>query len=349
METAQQQDVAPHIRRGDWINVTRAEVLAGVAGYSEQDQADLIWLHGYGSQELAGSRSRLVEQVGVTWPTVWKIWNGSYGASIEETMKKVRSLRKRVESMVRKRFIETIVTKRIWAVADVALERSVMVMISGSTGRSKSWSLNEWCAARNHGRAVPVYCPRKGGYGAFLKKLAAALRICTQGSEAGIREAITKSLDARNVLVLDEVAHLYPVGKRSSIDSLEWIRELHDTTGCGVILCATDGLEGMLRSGPYAQWFDQLMGRIELHLRIPRQFSRQEIADLLTGYLDDPDPSLVTAARQIANSSTRGCRDLFRHLDRAARVAAEIGKPLTAELLTQTVAAAAKMLTIETE
>jgi DNA transposition AAA+ family ATPase len=222
-------------------------------------------------------------------------------------------------------------------------------MISGPTGRSKTWTIDEFRHLRNHGRAVYVYAPEAGGFRAFLEALARSLNISSSRNNYALVQAIEHSLDERNVLIVDEVAHLYPTGRASSLQALEFIRGLHDRSGCGVILCATDGFEGILQGGRWAQWFDQLLGRIELHLRIPRQFSRQEIADLLAGYVDDPDPDLVNDARVIANGSTRGCRDLFRHLDRAAQVAADLKRPLSAEILTQTRDAANKLLTIDKE
>lgn len=339
-----------HTRRGDGINVTRGEILGGIAAYDAKDQQDLIWLHGYVADELGGSRSRLMENLrGMDWTTLLRIWTGKYGADIAQVMERVRKFRRRAEALIRKRFIETVVTQKIWALCDVARDRSVMVLISGSTGRSKTWTLDEWRHKNNHGRAVKVTARKSGGLRVFLEDLAKALNISSSRNQYAMMHAVERSLDERNVLIVDEVARLYPTGRAGSLDALEFIRDLHDRTGCGVVLCATDGLEGLLKGGKYAMWFDQLLGRIELHLRLPREFGRQEIAELLGGYVEDPDPALISAARQIASKSSRGCRDLFRHLDRAAQVAAELGRPLSAEILTQTVAAAAKMLTIDTE
>ena len=338
-----------HVKRGDGSNITRAEIVAGIAGYAEQDQADLLWLHGYVLDELGGSRTRLLELLDVTWSPLWKIWHGTYEASIENTMKAIRVFRRKCESGRRKRFIETLVTRKIWQVADVALQRAAMVMVSGPTGRSKSWTLDEWIHHNNHGRALPVYCRKNGGFRALLVAVGTALGISERRNTAELKEAIEHSLDSRNVLVLDEFSHLYPIGRRASIDAIEWIRELHDTTGCGVILCATEGLEGLLKSGPYAQWFDQLMGRIQIHLKIPRKFSRQEVSELLSGYVDDPGPDLIKAVRDTVNASDHGCRDLFVHMDRAAQVAAGMNQPLTGALFLQTVAAVSATLTIPTE
>lgn len=338
-----------HLRRGDGITLTRAEVMGGISAYDKQDQADLLWLHGYTTDEFGGSRSRLVEKLKIDWTTIWRIWTGKYGADPAQVMEKVRRFRRRAESALRKRFIETYITQKIMAVCDAALERNLMVLITGPTGRSKTWTIDEWRHRNNHGRAVYVYCPESGGFRGFLQVLAEALSISAKRDNMSLVKAIEHSLDERNVLVLDEFAHLYPTGRSANIQAIEFVRGLHDRTGCGIVMCATEGFEGILQAGKYSQWFDQLLGRIELHLKIPREFSRREVAELLGGYVDDPDPGLITAARQLANSGTRGCRELFRHLDRAAQVSQELKQPLTAEILNQTVSAGAKLLTFDKE
>lgn len=338
-----------HAKRGDGINLTRGEIVSGISGYAQDVQADLLWLHGYAVDELGSSRTRLVEALRLDWTTLWRVWSGKYEASPDKVIERVRRFRRKAESAHRRRFIETVVTRRIMSVLDAARDRGIMAMLSGPTGRSKTWTLDEWRHANNHGRAIYVYAPATGGFRSFLETLAESLSISRHASNYDIMRSVFNALDERNVLIVDEVAHLYPTGRASSLQALEFIRELHDRTGCGIVLCATDGFEAILQGGKWAQWFDQLLGRIELHLRIPRTFSRQEVAELLGGYIDDPDPDLVAAARQIANQSRRGCRDLFRHLDRAAQVAAECGRPLSAEILRQTVAASAQLLTFEKE
>lgn len=339
-----------HTRRGDGINLTRAEILGGIGGYSARDQEDLIWLHGYVCDQLGGSRSRLMEAFrGMEWSTLWKIWTGKYGADIVQVMERVRKFRRKAESAMRKRFIPTIVTKRIWAVCDAVRDRSVMAMISGPTGKSKTWTLTEWKHNNNHGRAVMVTARKSGGLRVFLEDLAKALNISPNRNQYAIMHAIERSLDERNVLIVDEFARLYPTGRSGSIDAIEFIRDLHDRTGCGVVICATEGIDGLLKSGKFALWFNQFLGRIDIPLEIPRQFSRQEIGEYLAGYVDDADPDLISVARDIANRSNTGCRALLRELDRAAQAAAECGRPLSADLLTQTVEAGKKLLTIPTE
>jgi DNA transposition AAA+ family ATPase len=143
-----------------------------------------------------------------------------------------------------------------------------------------------------------------------------------------LARSIENSLDYRNILVIDELAHLYPTGKASSLQAIEFVRGLHDRTGCGVILVATDGLPQIMAGGKWGQWFEQLLGRVELHLRIPAKFSRREIADLCGAFTDDPSPELIKMAGDIANARKGGIRELMRHLTRASQAATKRNEPM---------------------
>ncbi|MFA5636410.1 MAG: AAA family ATPase [Anaerovoracaceae bacterium] len=320
-------------KRGDGLNVTRGEVIAGIAGYTAAEQDALLWLHGYAMDALGGSRSRFCEWLGVDWTTATRVWRGKYGAGIDQFIERVRHLRRKADITHRTAFVETVVTRKIFQVCDLARDAGTMVMISGPSGRSKTYSVREWQRANNHGRAQYVYAPEAGGLSAFLASLGKSLVISARQTNREIAEAIEKGIDYRNVLIVDEVAHLMPVGRGPTIQTLEWIRGLHDRTGCGVVLVATPLFERQLEGGKWATWFEQLQGRVEVHLRIPATFSRQEIAEICGAFVEEPDPSLVTTARQIANARTGGVRELFRHLGRAAQAAAKLGEGLTAEHL----------------
>jgi len=337
------------VRRGDGLNITRGEVRTGIAGYTEEDQEDLLWLHGYAMDALGGSRTRFCEWLDVDWTTVTRIWRGKYGASIEQFMDRVRHLRRKAKITHQTSFVETVVTRKIFQVCDLARDAGTIVMISGPSGRSKTYSVREWQRNNNHGRAQYVYAPEAGGLTAFLEALARGLVISSRQTNREVAAAIEKALDFRNVLIVDEVAHLMPSGRGPSVKSLEFVRGLHDRTGCGVVLVATPLFESELAGGKWARWFEQLQGRVEVHLRIPAKFSRQEISEICSAFVDDPPPELVTTARKIANARTGGVRELFRHLGRAARAADKKGQPLTAEYLQAAHRYAQKILEIPEE
>lgn len=338
-----------HRRGTDHVNIHRGDVVRGIATYSPQDQDDLIWLHGYALDVLHGSRSALVEFAGCDWTTIWRIWTNKYGADISNFIEKIRILRKKSETGSRTAFVPTPVTDKIWQVCDVAKDQGTIVMVSGPTGRSKTHTVKEWKSQNNHGRALYIYAPELGGFRGFVLALAKALGISREGDTASLAGQIENALDCRNVLIIDEVAHLFPTGRAASLQALEFIRGLHDRTGCGIILVCTEIFPQMMSGGRFSMWFEQLQGRVELQLKIPANFSRREIAAICSAYVDEPSGALIDTARKIANARRGGVRELFRHLNRASDASAIVKQPLNAEVLRKVYERSLEIMTIPNE
>lgn len=344
-EPGKEQDQI-HAKRGDGINVTRAEVLASIGAYDAKAQDDLLWLYGYCVDRLHGSRSALVDFIGKDWTTIWRIWMGKYGADITQYLERVRHFRRKAERTDKTGFVTTVVTERIFKVCDVARDNGSIVMISGPSGRSKTHSVKEWQRLNNHGRSIYVYAPETGGFSGFIKALAKAIGASENRNSPALANTIENSLDYRNVLIVDEMAHLLPGGRTSGIAAIEFIRGLHDRTKCGVIMVCTEIFPQQMAGGKWSQWFEQLQGRMELHLRIPQEFSRREIADICAAYTADPEPEMIKLAREIANKRKGGVRELFRHLNRASDVAGKLGQPVNAKHLAGAWEFAQNLLTI---
>lgn len=320
-------------RRGDHINIPRSEVLAGIGGYPQQDQEDLLWLFGYTIEQLHGSRSALKAELRSDWSTIWRVWAGKYGASIANFMDRVRAMRRKAETGSKTRFIDTPVTERIHALCDVSRDNGAIVMISGPSGRSKTWAVEEWKNRNNHGRAIYVDCPDSGGFRTFCEALAKQLCVGCNTNVYDIAATVRKSIDYRNVIILDEVSRLLPRGRANNLTSLEFVRRLHDTTGCGVVLVATDIFPAQMENGIWSKWFEQLLGRCEFHLRIPKDVLRAEAAAICAAYVDDPDSDLINLFLRIANHERGALRVPFRLLKRASELAHDMGQPLSAQHL----------------
>ena len=315
-------------RRGDHININRTDVLAGVAAYPKEAQEDLLWLHGYALDALRGSRSALVEWLGVDWTTVWRIWRGKYDADIASFLGRLRHRRQQVVASSRTGFVETPVTQRIFATCDIARAQNAIVMVIGRSGRCKTHSVREWRSRNNHGRSHYVECPVSGGFRALLESIAKAAGIGVGRPNNELMGLIERAFDYRNTLIFDEIARLLP-SKNANIAALEFIRRLHDSCGCGIVLVATDIFPREMRNGRLAEWFEQLYGRIEVTLTIPDKVTRAECAAICEAFAQaDPPADLVTEARKIANSPGR-VRLLFTLLKSASMLAAAKGEPLS--------------------
>lgn len=309
-------------RRGDNMNIPRPEVLSGIAGYSKEDQENLLWLHGYALDMLHGSRSALVDWLQIDWTTITRIWRGKYEADIGKVMAKIRHQRRKAELSRDSGFVETVTTRKIFSVLDAVRETNCIALISGHSGRSKSHAPKEWTRRNNHGRSFYIDCPVTGGLRALLDEIAARTGVNRSKNNADLVDILSRSFDYRHTLIFDEVARLLPA-KSNSIVPIEFIRRLHDTTGCGIVLIATEVFPHAMRGVRLSAWFEQLVGRIEIPLQIPDKVSRREAVEICAAFCKgDPEPDLINMALDVANKTGR-VRRLFTLLRHAATIADE--------------------------
>jgi DNA transposition AAA+ family ATPase len=306
-------------RRGDHINVPRTEILQGIGKYTQEQQDLLLWLHGYCIDALHGSRSALEDWLKVDWTTITRVWRGVYPADIAQFCARLEQLRNRETLRGSTQFVETVVTRRIHATMDIAKKQNAITMIVGPTGRSKSHAAREWRRMNNHGFSNYVECQVAGGLRGLMEAIAKAAGVGLNHPNSELMNILERSFDYRHTLIFDEVARLLPA-KANNITPIEFIRRLHDTCGCGIVLIATDIFPAEMRGGRMREWFEQLAGRIAVTLKIPEKVTRDEAADICAAFTDDPKADLIAEARRIAGGEGH-VRVLFTLLRQAALLA----------------------------
>ncbi len=318
----------------DIINIPDNVLQRGTRDYDQRDQDDLQWLFSYATQELDGSRIRLCEEVDADWTTITRIASGTYGAAIANFMVKVRDLKARVmASAGATGFIDTMVSRKIHDVLDYALAGDIkggkIVLITGSSRRGKTEAIQEWCRRNNHGRSVYVDAPESGGMRALLYEIAHATRVNKGRKTSDLRERVIDSFNRRRILIIDEIARLIPKGREPKIVELEFLRRLHDKTGCALALVATPVFEHLVDTARLHDYLEQLVGRIEDPLQIPRLVYRQECRDILKAFdAAGDDRALLDLAHQIANGTGK-LGVLFALLRQAASLAKRKGVPIS--------------------
>ncbi len=326
-------------RPADRLDLSQAAVLHGIKGYDKRDQDDLIWLVGYIHDQLGGSRREAQEALKVDGSTMSRVLLGTYGASIEKFMERVRHLRKKVSSM-RNEFVETTVTRKLFQAFELAKNMNAIVHISGPSGSSKTASAREW-QRRNHGRAVYVDCPVIGGIRALLQELARNARINVKNlNTAELIEKVTASFDSRHTILLDEATRLLPHSRNVDTKPLEFLRRMHDVAGVGIAFISTDIFRKEVTSGAWSQYLEQLLGRIEEPLRVPEKVGANEAADVCRAFNPDADLDIISLARRIANGEELNEAEdrgrillLFTLMRHAKQIADDKGEPVQAKHL----------------
>lgn len=336
---ARHGDDNPAVESGmsrDIINIPGNVILDGIREYSQQDQDDIMWLAGYAREVLAGSRRAVCEAINCDYTTLWRVLTGKYPASIANFMEAVRHLRQKA-SQPGGRFVETIVTRKIFATLDHARDFNSVVHICGPSGRSKTESVKEWIRRTGHGRCVYIDCPVVGGARSLMDELARKAGVNIARKSQDIAQRLEKSFDWRHTIIIDEAVRLIPSGRGRDIKPLEFLRRLHDVTVCGMAFVSTDVFRREMESGAISDFLEQLLGRIEDPLYIPEKVSLQEAGDICRSFNQDVDMDCIRMAAKIANGRGR-IRVLFHLVRQAAMLAERKGEPLASQHLKAAVA-----------
>jgi DNA transposition AAA+ family ATPase len=310
----------------DSLNIPANVVLEGIRDYSQEDQDDLLWLAGHAREVLGGSRRAVCEALGCDYTTFTRVLTGKYPAGIGNFMQAVRHLRAKA-SQPGGRFVETVVTRKIFATLDQARDFNAVVHVCGPSGRSKTESVKEWIRRNSHGRCFYIDCPVVGGARGLMEEIARKAGVNVARKSLDIATRLEKSFDWRHVLIIDEAVRLIPQGRGREVKPLEFLRRLHDVTTCGMAFVSTDVFRREMESGAISDFLEQLMGRIEDPLYIPEKVGLQEAGDVCRAFNPDADVECIRLAAKIANGRGR-IRVLFHLVRQAAMLAQKKGEPM---------------------
>jgi DNA transposition AAA+ family ATPase len=198
--------------------------------------------------------------------------------------------------------------RRIQKYFEAAIERGEVCLLYGPPGTQKSFVLEYLVAERNRKKlndAVYVYASCDIRPLALLKRIGrqAGVPIKTQAVERMISGLLAHfaSLDKPPAILVDEAQHLH-------IEALEILREVHDRSGCGLVLAGSHNLyENFLRGR--AQ-LEQWLSRIDHKDPLPG-LQENEVHEIAARELGNGHPSKLTE-RQL-DTLVKACRvdDVF--------------------------------------
>jgi DNA transposition AAA+ family ATPase len=156
--------------------------------------------------------------------------------------------------------IQTSVVAGCRAVCAAAFAAREIGMVWGPTQSGKTTALEQCC--RESGEYRMFRFPATAGTGALAEEIARAYGVTTDG--AGFRENRRRIMDAARdtLLIADEVHEAFAAhGHGAAVRELEFIREIYDRTGCGVVLCGTEALPRSFGSNQFAAVLRQTLER----------------------------------------------------------------------------------------
>lgn len=238
---------------------------------SEEEGQEILWLYCYANEKRL-DESDLADKVGFDKNTLYQVFRGMYGAARWTNI--IRGIRKfkavELEEMKKKDigFVETSIAKRIFSVCESALNDGMPAFIEGTSQIGKTFALERFQVTHNHGRTVMMRIGSKWSKARFVRELAAKFHNGVKATKCwALEDAIYGSLTRYNLLIIDEMQMaLETSGSNGAKDIIEFIREIYDRTGCGLVCSFT--VQGMKRFDEDIV-YEQMKRRGVVRLRLP--------------------------------------------------------------------------------
>jgi len=290
----------------------------------QEVQEALLWFHQHVLDEGL-SWEECEQALGYDNSTIFRVLKGNYSGSWPNIVKAIFSYKKIIEQrgkIQRGEFVETPVTRMIWAALDYAVANNSITIIAGASGHGKTISAEQWRDRHNHGRSVMIEAPPVGGTRDFLRVICESLGVNKNMAVSQMREAILRGFNKNRMLIVDEAHRLLPNDYRRSPEKIDFLRYIHDRTGCAVALLATNRLDEEMNKSTYM--FEQVLGRVGLPVRLPKVTAEPHFLPLLRQYIPRPTKEFVKLCHDLVNDKLPAQKGRLRLLHQVLRVASRI-------------------------
>lgn len=297
------------------------------------DQVDtVLWLLNYGRTEKLGSISALAKRLNVSGTTISRVFAGKYGADLASICSDIEHFRNLAAE--RRAFGQQVIVRDlrvvqdITAFCDLARASQTMALLWGPNQSGKTWAIERiYAPANNHGRTIFVRMPVGGGTRLFLEEVLKACGISERKSYGEMKQRVFRYFDPQTLLIIDEF-HQAMIGRTLRTTTIESVREIHDKTGCGVVLCGTDVLPDMIADPRFKKLLGQTDNRGVLRRLIPATPYKEDVAAICKAYgFGQAEGEARKLVNEIANTS--GIGKLCKFMQMAKRLASKRKAPVT--------------------
>jgi DNA transposition AAA+ family ATPase len=283
------------------------------------------WLADYADRT---PKKVISERLGYDWSVIYKVINGKYDASLDNFLTAVKKLKDAV-STIGGEIIPTIATKKIIETLQNCKATSSMGVISGPTGRGKTLIAQNWALTNSgdvHYMRMPSACRKH----ALVRTISTALGIGASRTTKNLEAKILQRCNRNTTLIIDEAGHLLPrSSSASATTTLDYLRDIHDICGCGIIMIFTSVYWGWVETGSHRDFLEQFMGRIKYRCMIPQKILKDEIRAILSTAIPTPTNKILKLAYTIANNGDGKLRTLFDDLQKAQKFAKKLNQQLS--------------------
>jgi DNA transposition AAA+ family ATPase len=304
------------------------------SGDIDQDgKASIWWFYGHVRDRAMtlGDAGKCIDRDGTT---IHRLFNGRYGAKYDNLLSEIARYRRIAEERAKRRdigYIETSTWRKIAAVCRGALYDNMPAYVYGSSQIGKTAALLEYQRRNNHGQTRYLRMPAAPTMPLVMGYLAEACYISTRLSQVDLRRRVMDALDDKTLLIVDEfhqaLLNTSDLGARKIV---EFIREVYDRTGCGVVICGTKVLQNELARGRQSMVWDQFKRRGMIELTLPDTPPKADIIKIAAAFgLPDPDQPTWETIREMLQAS--GVGKYIKFLQYAHGLSKTDGQPLSWE------------------
>jgi DNA transposition AAA+ family ATPase len=315
---------------GDTVKQALAELVR--KGDLTAEQEALIWWFYSHARGEGFDLKEAAHQIGKDTTTLYRVWTGKYGASLDNICQDIARYRRLAEersSRVKLDFVETSTWRIVEKVCNAALVTQTVAFIWGDSQVGKTTSLEEYARRNNHGQTKLVRMPASAGVQLFMKELARACFVSPDSCFDRLRDRVLNAIDDKTLLIVDELHQAFTSYQHgSAIKVAEVVREIYDRTRCGMVLVGTNVLRDELHTGKLAAILEQLRRRGTIKVQLPPHPPKADLDRIARKFgLQPADGIAAEVLKDMIHTSGLGM--YIKFLQSAAMMASRESKRVT--------------------
>jgi DNA transposition AAA+ family ATPase len=323
----------------NWMSADKLKADLANSAYSEEQQNDCVWLLNHARRLKVPSQAALAELIGFQGDATMlsRLLRGIYPGSEEVKARffaRIGGFRQMLLDQQQygdEPLVVTSVVTEIGKVCDLARASCTIGLVHGENQSGKTKALKRYRDLNNHGRTVYLRLRPGAATGAMSRDLCKACGISPKNNDNERFDRLEGYFDAQTLLIVDEFheAFLGPNGTISiKTRTIEYLRSIHDLSGCGVVFCGTDVFVEQMDGSKHKAFLGQLANRGVLRLYVPTAPKRADLLAVLAAYgLDAPKGEARRKAEEIANG--HGIGRLTKYLRMARGLATKRGEEIS--------------------
>lgn len=317
------------------VNLSGDHVKKTIAGLTEAgkitpEQGELIfWLFAYvKGRDL--SFKQAADQLKVDGSTVSRVLHGTYGnggAKYDNICNKIENFKKLTEERAAAQkdiYVQTQVADIAHDVCYSATVTNSIAFLFGDTQIGKTTALRRYAEANKSKSVHYVRLPASSGVQLAAQEIAVACFISRKGCFAHLRERILHALNENSTLIIDELHQVFlSYQKTSAVKVFEFLREIHDRTGCGMVMCGTHVLKEEVEGGKLSMMLEQCRERGIIQVDLPKKPPMRDLYAIAAAF-GLPKPKRGDKEYQLCSQIVRehSISHYVKYLQAASRMAA---------------------------